>query len=132
MYKTEYMLERIGKATIMLAFCTMLVIILFSCFSKREEDLSISEPIEIYSAISSKKTQGVFVLGTGFLNKTEYYVFYEVAEDGAKEYTKYRKDISRIHDTLQGSAQPYIQVTTNGFDSVTCVDIYVPEGRTKY
>ncbi len=114
-------------------FCLMcLIILLFPIWENIINELSKQENIEtipLYSVVSSNEYEyeGRFFLGSGSIDGRQYYVAYEILEDGGKKYFKMDKDKTVIYDTLENADTSYAEIEKSGFGITTKINLYVPK-----
>ena len=86
-----------------------------------------TEKVELYSIETTAETSGLFTLGCGKINDTDYYWCYREVEDGGKQRYKFEVDKTTVYETLQRGDQPYVEVITDGFKQLVEYKLYVPE-----
>ena len=69
--------------------------------------------IKIKSIQYDKQTNSQFILGTGSLDNTDYYVCYEILDDGGLVLKKLNAERTIIYETLNENAEAYIELNPN-------------------
>lgn len=71
---------------------------------------------------------GNWILGSGYISGKQYYVAYEILEDGGKKLLKIPADETIIYDTLESNENAYLEIDKNGNGTVKARRLYVPTG----
>lgn len=67
-----------------------------------------------------------FTMGRGRIDTVDYYVAYEVLQDGGKRLVKIPSDNTIIYNNLDNSAQAYAEIDKNGY-GIQAYRLYVPK-----
>lgn len=89
---------------------------------------------DIVSIDFQSQTEGEyskFVVGTGRIGSTEYYVVYKVLSDGGKILEKLESMSTVIYDTLEEGQTAYVEVDVNGLNKTMATRLYVPKNTIK-
>ncbi|OOM69518.1 hypothetical protein [Clostridium sp. BL-8] len=104
-----------------------LVILLFS-FGYRVLDVYSSSTLYIQSSSLDNSVSGSFVLGTGTLDDTTYFVTYVIQDDGGKVLEKYDSSEVVVYDDIENGDCPYITKTISGFLGLDVkINFHVPK-----
>lgn len=87
-----------------------------------------TETILLQSINATTRVSGSFTYGIGTINQKDYYVTYQVLEDGGKQIYKMPAEKTVIYETLESGSQAYVEEDVNGYGSVTARRLYVPTG----
>lgn len=105
------------------------VTILFFSYFINSLEVHSSSTCYIQSAVLNDSTSGFFVLGTGVLDGTTYFVTYEIQDDGGKVLRKYDSSDVIVYDDIENGDCPFLVKTMSGFlgsDFKVC--FHVPKG----
>lgn len=82
---------------------------------------------EIQSIVIDDSVTGTFVLGIGTVSNKQYYVAYEIQEDGGLKLIQLDAEKTTIYQTLSENETPYVECYCNGFYTIKEIKLYVPE-----
>ena len=86
-----------------------------------------TETTYLASVNYTSEVDGYFYIGHGSVKETQYYVAYEILEDGGKKLFKMRADITTIYDVLEADELAYAETDKDGWGIVK-IRLYVPKG----
>ena len=101
---------------IKLLFMIMLVITLLISILKVIQYMDRDQPVttvKIKSIQYDSQPNSTFVLGTGSINNTDYYVYYEILDDGGLILKKLNAERTIIYETLNQNTEAYIELNPN-------------------
>ena len=118
---------------LILFFSIILLNIAKNDFIEPAQEIS-TETVPLRAINLGNQASGSFVFGCGSLGNENYYVCYEVLEDGGLKLTKYKTSVTIIYETLKENETAYAEVSINGHGKVVGVKMYVPENaiQTEY
>lgn len=86
-----------------------------------------TEKYDICSVKTQSEYSSCFFLGTGGMEKDDYYYFYRINEKGGKSIDRVPMQWTTVYDTLTESETPHIIIKKRG-DSIDSAELYVPKG----
>ena len=86
-----------------------------------------TEKYDICSVKTQSEYSSCFFLGTGGMEKDDYYYFYRINEKGGKSIDRVPMQRTTVYDTLTESETPHIIIKKRG-DSIDSAELYVPKG----
>jgi len=95
---------------------------------KLKNELSVSK-VFLKSITYKSSLEGNFTLGHGTLEERDYYVTYQVLDDGGVILKRFDADDTVIYETLK-NGQAYAEIIKDGFGFIK-VKLYVPENTIK-
>lgn len=95
---------------------------------KLKNELSVSK-VFLKSITYKSSLEGSFTLGHGTLEERDYYVTYQVLDDGGVILKRFDADNTVIYETLK-NGQAYAEIIKDGFGFIK-VKLYVPENTIK-
>lgn len=95
---------------------------------KLKNELSVSK-VFLKSITYKSSLEGNFTLGHGTLEERDYYVAYQVIDDGGVILKRFDADNTVIYETLK-NGQAYAEIIKDGFGFIK-VKLYVPEDTIK-
>ena len=84
----------------------------------------------IEGAVLNKEIKGDFrgfIVGKGSISQNEYYVAYQILEDGGKQLVKLDADKTIIYDNLDNETAPYVEYGKNKFGDIIAIKLSVPQ-----
>lgn len=96
--------------------------------NKLKNELSVSK-VFLKSITYKSSLEGNFTLGHGTLEERDYYVTYQVLDDGGVILKRFDADNTVIYETLK-NGQAYAEIIKDGFGFIK-VKLYVPENTIK-
>lgn len=86
-----------------------------------------AEKILLASTVHDTRSEGKFRYGRGYIEDKDYFVAYQILDDGAKKIYKMEAQKTYIYNTLQPGEQAYVDVYKDGFGYIQKYHLYVPE-----
>ncbi|BAL01872.1 hypothetical protein OBV_p-00170 (plasmid) [Oscillibacter valericigenes Sjm18-20] len=105
----------------------------FNDLSKASKETT-EQTITIKSISYQTETSGSFALGFGSIDNAEYYVCYEVLEDGGVKLLKLDASKTTIYETLEKDESAYVNMEVNKLGETKNINLYVPKDtiQTQY
>lgn len=99
---------------------------------KQGDEVSVST-VDLQSINYQNVLEGSFTLGCGKLDGQDYYICYQVLDDGGLKLIKFKAEQTVIYETLT-SGNAYAEISTNGWGYTKEIKLYVPQGtiQTEY
>lgn len=113
--------SEVGMIFIISGFIALLVALLMSSLTTSTEEY------DICSVKTQSEYSSCFFLGTGEMEKDDYYYFYRINEKGGKSIDRVPMQLATVYDTLTKSETPHIIIKKRG-DSIDSAELYVPKG----
>lgn len=113
--------SEVGIIFVISGFIALLVALLMSSLTTSTEEYNICS-VKTQSEYSS-----CFFLGTGGMEKDDYYYFYRINEKGGKSIDRVPMQWTTVYDTLTESETPHIIIKKRG-GSIDSAELYVPKG----
>lgn len=117
---------------ILTSFCGIALAIYFIVSFVKISDDFATERVEVASIDLSNETEGdfhrTFAIGYGSVETKTYYVLYKKLSDGGLSLVKIPADKTVIYQTLSKFDTAYYEITTNGFEDIVGIKLYVPKG----
>lgn len=113
--------SEVGIIFVISGFIALLVALLMSSLTTSTEEYNICS-VKTQSEYSS-----CFFLGTGGMEKDDYYYFYRINEKGGKSIDRVPMQWATVYDTLTESETPHIIIKKRG-GSIDSAELYVPKG----
>lgn len=113
--------SEVGIIFVISGFIALLVALSISLLTTSTEEYNICS-VKTQSEYSS-----CFFLGTGGMEKDDYYYFYRINEKGGKSIDRVPMQWATVYDTLTESETPHIIIKKRG-GSIDSAELYVPKG----
>ena len=113
--------SEVGMIFIISGFIALLVALLMSSLTTSTEEY------DICSVKTQSEYSSCFFLGTGGMEKDDYYYFYRINEKGGKSIDRVPMQWATVYDTLSKSETPHIIIKKRG-GSIDSAELYVPKG----
>ncbi len=113
--------SEVGMIFIISGFIALLVALLMSSLTTSTEEY------DICSVKTQSEYSSCFFLGTGEMEKDDYYYFYRINEKGGKSIDRVPMQLATVYDTLTKSETPHIIIKKRG-GSIDSAELYVPKG----
>lgn len=129
--KIDYILPILGYAFVaaVVGIVIWAVVGMFSDTSKVLEQGKQTEvhTVLLQSVAVTSQTEGGFFLGCGSVSGEEYYVCYEVLDDGGLKLKKIAAKNTIIYQSLEADEQAYAEITVDGWGVEKEIKLYVPK-----
>ena len=132
----DYIFPMLGYAFVaaIVGFVMWIIVGMFSDFgsviSEQSKQYEI-RTVHLQSIAVTSQTEGGFFLGFGSVGGEEYYVCYEVLDDGGLKLRKIAATNTVIYQTLDDGEQAYAEVTINGWGIELGTKLYVPKDTVR-
>jgi len=113
--------SEVGIIFVISGFIALLVALLMSLLT------TSTEKYDICSVKTQSEYSSCFFLGTGGMEKDDYYYFYRINEKGGKSIDRVPMQWATVYDTLSKSETPHIIIKKRG-GSIDSAELYVPKG----
>lgn len=113
--------SEVGIIFVISGFIALLVALLMSSLTTSTEEY------DICSVKTQSEYSSCFFLGTGGMEKDDYYYFYRINEKGGKSIDRVPMQWTTVYDTLTESETPHIIIKKRGC-SIDSAELYVPKG----
>lgn len=113
--------SEVGMIFIISGFIALLVALLMPSLTTSTEEY------DICSVKTQSEYSSCFFLGTGEMEKDDYYYFYRINEKGGKSIDRVPMQWATVYDTLSKSETPHIIIKKRG-GSIDSAELYVPKG----
>lgn len=113
--------SEVGIIFVISGFIALLVALSISLLTTSTEEY------DICSVKTQSEYSSCFFLGTGGMEKDDYYYFYRINEKGGKSIDRVPMQWATVYDTLTESETPHIIIKKRG-GSIDSAELYVPKG----
>lgn len=93
------------------------------------DDLDVTVDTFFIRSISYQSdSKADFILGCGSIYGKDYYVCYQVLDDGGIQLMRITAQKAIIYETLDADDTAYVEIEKNGFGITKSIKLYVPIG----
>ena len=96
--------------------------------AKHQSDAITVETNYIRSISYQSDSKADFILGCGSIDRKDYYVCYQVLDDGGIQLMRILAEKVIIYETLDTDDMAYVEIERNGFGITKSIKLYVPIG----
>ena len=87
-----------------------------------------TEKVFLESINYESTVTGRWILGSDYISDKQYYVAYEILEDGGKKLFKMDAEKTIIYDILKENDTAYLEIEKNGNGVIKAMRLYVTDG----
>ena len=115
----------------MVFFLTHIVSIYIIKIVIDRENESIVHKIFLKNILYKSNYEDYFTIGHRRIDRNDYYLSYQILDDGGVKLIKFDAEKTIIYKTLKTDDEAYAEIIKDGFEDVKKIKLYVPKNTIK-